>query len=166
MITRRTVLAAATLAAGAVTLLAAGCTGHPAAATPQPSAPAPATTATTPAVSPPGPIASSPPAKGVLFYTDGDRLLRGRTTVLSSGGYTANVSPDGTSIALVDTNNNVVVAADSDGQHKRTVLPGSVGVGYEPPGHLTPDASSCPRATEPSASSPSPQAPSPPWPIR
>jgi TolB protein len=131
MITRRTVLAAATLATGAVTLLAAGCASHPAVATPAPSTPASAP-ATTPSVSPPGAaVSSAPPAQGSVYYTDGDKVLRGRTTVLSAGGYTANVSPNGASIAFVDANNNVVVT-DANGQHKHTVFSGSVGVGYEP----------------------------------
>jgi TolB protein len=79
-----------------------------------------------------GSIAGLP---GWLYYTDGDRLLRltsaGQTTVLTAGGYTATVSPDGTRIAFIDQNNNVVVT-DRNGQNRRTVLRGSVGAGYEP----------------------------------
>lgn len=52
-------------------------------------------------------------------------------TVSSAGAYGANVSPDGVSIAFVDQSGNVVVA-DRDGQHRRTVLRGSIDVGYEP----------------------------------
>jgi TolB protein len=72
---------------------------------------------------------------GWLYYADGDRLLRlsgsGADPVLSAGAFTANVSPNGASIAFVDANSNVVVA-DRDGQHRRTVLGGSISVGYEP----------------------------------
>jgi TolB protein len=52
-------------------------------------------------------------------------------TVLSTVGYGANVSPDGASIAFVDEGGNVVVA-DRDGQHRRTVLRGSITAGFEP----------------------------------
>jgi len=144
MIARRTFLAAATLAAGAVTLLSAGCTGHPAAAG-QPPAPsttiAPSTAAPSTAPSAAAPDASTPPASappglpGRLYYVDGQKLLRltasGLVPVLSTGGFTATISPDGASIAFVDDNANVVVA-DRDGKHRRTVLKGSVGAGWEP----------------------------------
>ncbi|MFE9658387.1 TolB family protein [Micromonospora sp. NPDC006431] len=51
--------------------------------------------------------------------------------MLSAGAYGANVSPDGASIAFVNESGDVLVA-DRDGQHRRTVLRGSIEVGYEP----------------------------------
>src|SRR5262245_53069461 len=50
-----------------------------------------------PSLSPtPSNVPSSPPAAeltGQFYFTDLDRVLRGRATILSAGGYTANVSP-------------------------------------------------------------------------
>jgi TolB protein len=71
-----------------------------------------------------------------LYYEDTNaRVSRltesGVDTVVSADGWSANVSPDGASIAYIDQSSNVVVA-DRNGQHPRTVLRGSVGVGYEP----------------------------------
>ncbi len=130
-IARRTVLATAALAAGSAALLTAGCgTGQAGAAG---SSPPPSVAASpSPAVPVAGSIAGLP---GWLYYADSDRLLRltssGVETVLSTGGYGANVSPDGASIAFVDEGGNVVVA-DRDGQHRRTVLRGSINHGFEP----------------------------------
>jgi TolB protein len=74
---------------------------------------------------------------GWLSYVDwrSGRLVRltrsGVSTVLSAGGYSANVSPDGARVAFVDQNGNVVVA-DRDGKHRRTVLRGAMDPGLEP----------------------------------
>jgi len=118
---------------------------------PRPNQPSPAvgqSATASPGVSPsgspaPSDVPSSPPPAagsvaglpGWLYYVDGQKVLRlttsGLVPVLSTGGFTATVSPDGASIAFVDDNANVVVA-DRDGQHRRTVLKGSVGAGWEP----------------------------------
>lgn len=92
--------------------------------------------------SPSGSSSSAPAAAGSvaglpgwLYYADFSRVVRlaatGARTVLTGGSDSATVSPDGTHIAFVDHNNDVVIA-DRDGQHRRTVLHGSVQAGYEP----------------------------------
>lgn len=81
-----------------------------------------------------GSIAGLP---GWLYYTDPDsahvlRLTRtGPRTVLTTGGYTATVSPDGTRLAYVDDSGTLTVS-DRDGGHRRSLLPGSPSDGYEP----------------------------------
>jgi TolB protein len=133
-------LAAASLAAGAAALLTAGCHSNAAGAATQPQPPAPAVSMAPfeTAPSPSGSVSHAPPAAGLagsLYYADGNRLVRlngsKATTVLDTSAYSANVSPDGNSIAFVDMNADVVVA-DRDGKHRRTVLKGSVGAGFEP----------------------------------
>ncbi|GAA1849417.1 TolB family protein [Asanoa iriomotensis] len=95
----------------------------------QPTATAP------PSSSPPAVVGSVAGLPGWLYYADSDRLVRltrsGVQTVLNAGAFSANVSPDGASIAYVDGDGDVVVT-DRDGGGKRTVLRGSVGVGFEP----------------------------------
>jgi TolB protein len=81
----------------------------------------------------PGQLAGVP---GWLYYWQPpDRLVRltgpGPVTVLDAGGQSANVSPDGTSVAFLDDNGTVYVA-DRDGGHRRSVLTGGAGAGYEP----------------------------------
>jgi TolB protein len=80
----------------------------------------------------PGSVAGLP---GWLYFVEGDRLVRltgsGPQVVLSSGGYSASVSPDGGSVAYVDDGADVVVV-DRDGRRPRTVLRGSVIAGFEP----------------------------------
>jgi TolB protein len=135
----------ALVAVGAAALLTAGCGTKSAVATGKPTASA---TASAPAASPVpsstagaagggsggagGSVAGLP---GQLYYVDHDRVLRlaqgGPVAVLSTGGWSASVAPDGTAIAFVDQNADVVVT-DRNGQHARTVLRGSVGAGYEP----------------------------------
>jgi TolB protein len=119
--------------------------GRPRTNQPSPAVGQSATPSVTPSPSvssSPSSVTSSPPPAGSvaglpgwLYYTDGDRLLRltgsGTQTVLTSGGFTATVSPNGASIAYLDANANVVVA-DRDGQHHHTVLKGSIGAGWEP----------------------------------
>jgi len=146
---RAIVTSAAVVAVLAVTGGVAWQVGRPRVNQPTPAVAASATPSTSagpsPFVSASPSLTSSPPVAGSvgsvaglpgwLYYADGDRLLRltgtGTTTVLSAGGYSANVSPDGQRIAFVDTGNNVVVS-DRDGKHRRTVLTGSVGAGFEP----------------------------------
>ncbi|MBV1850099.1 hypothetical protein [Catellatospora tritici] len=107
--------------------------------------PAPATTlsATPSAVAAPTSVPpSSPPTAsplpglpGRLFYTDADRVVWWAApdvgAVPGVPTDTANVSPDGGSVAFVDENGDLVVA-DLLGGHRSTVLRGVVGVGYEP----------------------------------
>jgi TolB protein len=85
-----------------------------------------------------GSIAGLP---GSLYYWQSpDKLVRltgtGTVTVLDAGGRSANVSPDGTSVAFLDgsgaNGNATVYVADRDGGHRRAVLTGAVGDGYEP----------------------------------
>jgi TolB protein len=81
----------------------------------------------------PGSIVGLP---GWLYYWQSpDRLVRltgtGTVTVLDAGGQSANVSPDGTSVAFLDENGTVYVA-DRDGGNRRAVLTGTAGAGYEP----------------------------------
>lgn len=134
-IARRTLLAAAAFAAGSAVLLTAACgTGQSLTGSQTPDSTAPAVPSPSPSSSRPV-VGSVVGLAGWLYYADSDRLLRltrsGGKTVLSAGAYGANVSPDGASIAFVDGGGNVVVT-DRDGQHRRTVLPGSISLGYEP----------------------------------
>jgi TolB protein len=139
-IARRTVLTAIFAACAAALLTTTGCSKSPGGAAGQPAAPVAPPASSTPLVpvAPSGSTSSPPPVAGLpgrLYYADADRLLRltrsGLDTVLPAGAYSANVSPDGASIAFVDANNDVVVA-DRNGQHRRTLLRGSVSAGYEP----------------------------------
>jgi TolB protein len=50
--------------------------------------------------------------------------------VAGVAAFTANLSPDGASIAFVDR--DTVVVTDRDGQHRRAVLRGAAGEGFEP----------------------------------
>ncbi len=127
-IVRRTVIA---IAAACAALLTAACgSSRSVAASPAGSL---SPSVSVPPSSGAGSIAGLP---GWLYYVDSDRLLRltnsGVQTVLSANGYTANVSPDGASIAFVDDHSGDVVVTDRDGQHRRTVFVGAVGVGFEP----------------------------------
>jgi TolB protein len=115
---------AAAFAAGFAALLTAACVAGQTSGGGQPSPSS--------SVAAGGSIAGLP---GWLYYADYDRLLRLTSsdveTVLSTGAYKSNVSPDGASIALVDASGNVVVT-DREGQNRRTVLPGRIPDGYEP----------------------------------
>ena len=133
------VAATAAFAAGFSVLMTAAC------ATGQADAGNQSAASAAPVISPsasPSPSAAVPVAgsivglPGWLYYEETSaRVLRlsrsGVDTVVSNDGWSANVSPDGASIAYVDQSSNVVVA-DRDGQHPRTVLRGGVGAGYEP----------------------------------
>lgn len=137
-IARRTVLATAAFAAGSAALLTAACDSGQAIAGSRPPASAAPAASSALAATPSSGVSvggSIPGLPGWLYYADSDRLVRltssGVDTVLSTGAYAANVSPDGARIAFIDQSSNVVVA-DRDGQHRRTVLRGSVNAGYEP----------------------------------
>jgi len=132
---RRIVLALAATAAASAAGLTAACGTAP-------STGGDPSVSVSPSVSGSGSSSAGVPAAGSvaglpgwLYYADGDRLVRltgsGVDPVLTAGGRSANVSPDGTSVAFVDQDNNVVVA-DRDGQHRRTLLRGSIGAGFEP----------------------------------
>ncbi|GAA1849430.1 TolB family protein [Asanoa iriomotensis] len=131
-ISRRALQGAAACLSGAALLLTAACGTDPASA----GSPAPASVppVAAPSASPStgGSVTGLP---GWLYYADSDRLVRltgSRVdTVLKAGAYSANVSPDGASIAFVESDGDVVVT-DRDGRDRRTVLRGSVGVGFEP----------------------------------
>jgi TolB protein len=123
-------------AALTVLLFPAACAGRPdASGSATPPVPVVATSASPGVSATPveGSVAGLP---GWLYYwADPDRVLRltrsAPVTVLQSGGQTANVSPDGRSVAYLDDSGNVVVA-DRDGGNPRTVMKGSAGAGYEP----------------------------------
>jgi TolB protein len=103
-----------------------------AAGSPSPSLSPPPSVSASSASSVAGSIVGLP---GWLYYEDTNaRVLRltrsGVDTVVSNDGWSANVSPDGASIAYIDQSKDIVVA-DRDGQHPRTVLHGGI-VGWEP----------------------------------
>ncbi len=104
-----------------------------ASSSPEPSVSASVSPSPSSSVSDESSIAGLP---GWLYYDDNPPTViltnAGPVPILEDDDHSANVSPDGASIAYVNDINDELVITDRHGQQPRTIATGIIGVGYEP----------------------------------